>query len=166
MASKKRHFGVDLYPFPFLVLICAGVLAVLAFSSALVSVNSPDNVQVRSAVPFVSRAPQAAGGGAKQPSFIDVKRDRLEIYPGGTVVPIRDLERKGNALDQLLDRVEGKADSQYVMLGARPGTATVVNRLKDMIRARGVEVGCELYREQEPIDLDGVTRSAVPGAEE
>lgn len=142
MSAKFRSFGLDLFPFLGIVLMAAAVL-IVAFLADLVSVmGSPDNVRITSVIR--STAPGAAAGEAKQPSRIDVYRDRLVIQPDGAVVSARDVDRGGDAFSRLLGDVAADKDSRYILLMAQPGSATLVNLLKKKIRARGVDVGCEL----------------------
>jgi hypothetical protein len=159
MSAKFRSFGVDLFPFLGVALMAAAVL-ITAFLANLVTVlGNPGNVRITSIIR--TSGPGAVAGEAKQPTRMDVYRDHVVIYPDGVVVAVRDLDRGDDAFGRLLKDVSAEKDSRYILLMARPGSATVVNLLKKKIRTRGVDVGCELYEAVLPADLDQAAGAAT-----
>jgi hypothetical protein len=158
MSARFRSFGLDLFPFLGVVLMAAGVLIVALVSNLLAVLESPDHVRITSIIRSSGVGAQA--GEAKQPSRVEVYRDHLVIYPDEVVVAVRDLDREGDAFKKLLDDVSAEKESRYILLMARPGSATVVNLLKKRIRACGVDVGCELYEAGRPAEFERVAGAA------
>ena len=157
MSARFRSFGLDLFPFLGVVLMVAAVLIVALVANLLTVLGSADHIRITS---IIRSSGAGAGGKAKQPSQVDVYRDHLVIYPDGVIVAVRDMGREGDAFRRLLDDVSAEKDSRYVLLMARPGSATVVNLLKKRIRARGVDVGCELYQAGRPAEFERVAGTA------
>ena len=154
MSAKFRSFGLDLFPFLGVVLMAAAVLIVALVSNLLTVLESPDHIRITSIIH--SSGAGAPAGEAKQPSRVEVYRDHLVIYPDEVIVAVRDMDGEGDAFRRLLDEVSAEKDSRYILLMARPGSATVVNLLKKRIRARGVDVGCELYEAGRPAEFERV----------
>ena len=158
MSAKFRSFGVDLFPFLAVVVMAAAVLVVALVANLFTILGSPDHIRITSILR--STGAGAAAGEAKQPSAVDVYRDHLVIYPDEVIVAVRDMDREGDAFGRLLDDVSAAKDSRYILLMARPGSAAVVNLLKKRIRARGVDVGCELYEAGRPAEFERVAGAA------
>ena len=158
MSAKFRSFGVDLFPFLAVAVMAAAVLIVALVANVITVLGSPDHIRIMSII----RSPGAGGavGEAKQPSPVDVYRDHLVLYPNAVVVAVRDMDRGGDAFGRLLDDVTAQKDRRYILLMAHPGSATIVNLLKKRIRARGVDVGCELYEAGHPADFERLAEAA------
>lgn len=142
MSVTFRSFRLDLFPFLAVVLMAAAILIVALVANLLTVLGSPEHLRITSIVR--STGTGASAGAAKLPSRVDVYRDHLVIHPDEVIVAVRDMDREGEAFGRLLDEVSAEKDDRYILLMARPGSATVVNLLKKKIRACGVDVGCEL----------------------
>ena len=152
MSAKFRSFGVDLFPFLAVVVMAAAVLIAALLANLFTVLGSPEHMRITSIIRSSGEGTPA--GESKQPSLVDVYRDHLVIYPEDVVVAVRDMDRGGDAFARLLDDVSADKDSRYILLMARPGSAAVVNLLKKRIRARGVDVGCELYEAGRPAEFE------------
>lgn len=165
--GSRKEVKFDYSSFMPIVLMTVGWCATVLIVNTLIIVMNPDNIQITSVVQSagsfkeggedegMGKAPPFPfGNKTKEPMYVDVQRDHLVLYPGSEVVPLRDLERKGNALERMLNTVQTNAATEYVVLLARPGTALVINRLKKAIRDRGIDIGCELYEADRKVNYD------------
>lgn len=167
MAKKKTGATQDLSSFMAILIMTIGALVTLLVSNTLIIISNPENTQITSIVTSSLYVPPPLGGtgsegGApfplgnkvKEPMYLDVHRDRIIIYPGEEVLPVRDFERVGNILEERLSDMEGKADREYVVLLVRPRSAVVARRLAKAVRDRGIDLGVELYEADRPIRYD------------
>lgn len=164
MARKKSEVKQDLFAFMSILVMTIGALVMLLVSNTLIIVSNPENTQITSIITsslYVEDgtgtegdAPFPQGNKLKEPAYIDVHRDRVIIYPGEEVVPIRDLEREGNAFDQLLDEVYDKRQDEYIILLVRPRSAQVATHLRNVIRDRNIDVGFELFETGRPVNYE------------
>ncbi|NCC52383.1 MAG: hypothetical protein EOM20_14355 [Spartobacteria bacterium] len=165
MAKKeKKGNDQDLSSFMPILMLTIGSLVFLLVVNTIIIMSNPENVRISSVVRSAIYVPPEEGGtgtegGApfpfgnehKEPSYIDVYRDRLIVYPGGEIVPVRDLEIPGNAVERLLTRLDAVKDEEYVVLLVRPYAARIARRLRTLIKERGIDVGHELFEsDREP----------------
>lgn len=93
------------------------------------------------------------GENGKSPSYVEVHRDHVILYPGGETVDARDIEEPNTDLTTFLDRVEQSKDTEYVVLLLHPHSAILANRLKKVLRRRGIDVGERLHEQDQPANL-------------
>lgn len=90
--------------------------------------------------------------GSRQPVYIDCRPDRAVIIPGDEEVPIEGLTQAGNAIDRLLARVQANADTQYVVLLARPGSLPIYRHLRKELLRRGITAGADVLDANAELD--------------
>jgi hypothetical protein len=115
--------------------------------------TNPDGTSVQFGTPFF-------GNKQKEPMYVEINKDRLIIYPDKTIVRMQDLEKGSNPFEKLLLFLE-KPDvsaSTYVILALRPGSARAARRVQQMISARGIDVGVELFDATEALDVRSGSR--------
>jgi len=155
--SSLSSFGQDLSAFLPIILMLIGILTLILISNVTAIVSNPQNIRITSILatedPNAMPSPNFANR-TKTPSYVDVHRDRLIIYPEESVVAVPDLEQPDNPLERLLRRVQAHKSREYVILLIRPGSAIVVNRLKQIVRDRGIDLGCELYEADRPVEYE------------
>jgi hypothetical protein len=163
MARKKAENKQDLSSFMAILIMTIGALVVLLVSNTLIIISNPNNTAITSVVTFSLTgedpedgmgSPFPRGNIVKEPSYIDVQRDRLILYPGGIVVPVRDLERPDNPLITFLDRIRQNRNAEYVVLLVRPRAATVSRRLVKAVRDRDIDLGFELFEAGRDVDYE------------
>lgn len=172
MAKRKRGFNQDLSSFMCVILMLIGAMVIILISNVVIIISNPENIRITSIIRTVGvytgmdademggPAPFPYGNRIKEPLYVDVNRNHLIIYPGGEIVSMRDLEKEGNAFERLLDQVESNREEQYIILLARPGTANIIHRLKVVVRDRDIDLGCELYEAERPVDYDSAARAS------
>ncbi len=163
----------DLSSFMAVLIMTIGCLMVILVSNVIIIVSNPENTRITSIIRTAiwddseeedKLVPFFDGNKFKEPSYIDVRRDRLILYPGATVVPVRDLEMEGNALERLLREVEEKKSEQYIVLLIRPRSSTIARQLQRAIRARGIDLGWDLFEDNRTVDYTGARKES--GVEE
>lgn len=173
MARKKSETKQDLSSFMAILIMTIGALVVLLVSNTVIIISNPENTAITSVVTSSLYVPPPIGDGSeggtpfpygnmmKEPNYIDVKRDRIIIYPGSEVLPVRDLERAGNALETTLERVHEVRDEQYIILLVRPYAAEVYRRIAKAIRDRDIELGIELFEADRAVDYEARHAAAM-----
>jgi hypothetical protein len=165
MAKRDRSgTKTDLSSFMCIVLMLTGALVTILITNIMIISANPENISVTTVIRahgFVDGQLQGSasdlfpyGNRTKEPSYVDVHRDHLVIYPGEEVLSLADLESEGNAFEKLLKKVQPASDKEYIVLLVRPRSAIVARRLKKAIRDRGIDIGYELYEENRPVDYE------------
>lgn len=170
MARKKSETKQDLSSFMAILIMTIGALVVILISNTMVIISNPQNTAITSVVTsslFVDGDESHEGGSPfpkgnvlKEPNYIDVHRDRVRIYPGGYDLPVRELERPGNALETMLERVHAVRDEEYIILLVRPRAAEVYRRVARAIQDRNIDLGVELFEAGREVNYD-IRRAAI-----
>lgn len=155
MAKQKAKTEQDLSSFMAILIMTIGALVVLLVSNTLVIISNPENTTVTSVVTsslYVAGGESAEGGSPfpmgnrhKEPRYIDIHQDRIYLFPGDIVLPVRELERPGNALELFLEDTRAGRDEYYVVLLVRPHAGEVFRRVSRAVRDRGIDLGTELF---------------------
>lgn len=152
----------DFSSFMCVILMLTGCLVTIMISNIVVISANPENVQITSIIPqgmdpaADKEVTDALGNVIKSPWYLEVWRDRMVIHPGGEVIPVRELEQKGNNFELFLKRVEPRKDRQYIVLLVREHGATIARKLKRVIRDYKIDIGMDLLYSDEPIILRNV----------
>jgi hypothetical protein len=172
MARKKTKASQDLSSFMAILIMTIGALVVLLVSNTIIIISNPSNTAITSVVAFSlsgteddaeSGSPFPRGNMLKEPSYVDVHRDRIILYPGSEAMAVRDLERPGNPLEGFLERVYENRDEEYIVLLVRPRAAMTSRRIAKAVRDRGIDIGMELFEEGRAVNYEE-RRLATMGA--
>ncbi len=168
MAQKAAQAKVDLSAFMAVLIMTIGALVILLVANTLIIISNPEQTVITSVIRsgiWVDGGTETEGGEPfpfgnihKEPAYVDVYPDRIIIYPGGIVVPIRDLERPQNSFERLLDYLSENKDEEYVVLLIRPGSVPVFRHLQRAIEDRGIDLGWELFEAGRPVDYERARR--------
>ena len=150
MARRKQYEKIDINVEPFLS-IMAIVLKLISLILVVIVMRiavNPNAVKV-SALAGLYEGRGNTSGNPKSPSYIDCQHDGLVLYPGTAAVsvPMRthvtweDLQRPGNAVEKLLDRVEENTAKEYVVVMVRPQSVKYYRTVRNLIQRRRVDVG-------------------------
>lgn len=90
---------------------------------------------------FAPLLAQAAGGEAKKPAYLDCFPDKVMVYPGEKAVSWEELQRPGNAVEQLLANVESNKTERYVVILARPNSVKFYRTARRLVGQRPVDIG-------------------------
>ncbi len=158
MARNRDSTKTDFSSFMCIILMLTGCLVTIMVANIMIIGANPDNIVITSVVGLTGFS---GGNVQKDANYIDVYRDRMEIYfdKGNRreVVPIGDLERRGNLLEQFLANVSAQSETEYIVMLVRPYSAELSRRLRIAIESRGVDIGMELFEmEREVMFKDGM----------
>ncbi len=161
-----------------LILVFIGILLMVFIAQSLIKISDTTNAKIITVTPSMvdgfreDRAfPQ--GNIAKEPTYLDVRREKVVIHPNNIVVEQRDLfvskrpQKKGELnydftpdgdLDRLTRNIQDNATGEYVVMLVRPGAADISKRISDLLRQRGIDVGRELYASDRLVEHVSKTR--------
>ena len=156
-----------------ILIMTIGALVVLLISNTMVIISNPQNTIITSIVTsslFVPGGDGAEGGSPfplgnrlKEPRYIDVHPDRIILYPGEQILPVRDMDRPQNALERFLEEVREVRDYEYVVLLVRPRAADVYRRIARAVRDREIDLGIELFEAGREVDYEARHAAAMRG---
>lgn len=163
MGRKHDSTKTDFSSFMCVILMLTGALVTIMIANVVIISANPDNIRITS---IMGMTGFSDGNESKQPNYIDVHRDRMDIYfdqgARKEVVYLSDLEAKGNALEIFLSEVYAKRDTEYVVMLIRPFAANTSRRLMRLISTygsdvHGIDLGMELFdSNQEIFFADGM----------
>jgi len=144
--GKHDSTKTDFSSFMCIILMLTGALVTIMVANVMIIAANPDNIVITS---VVGLSDFSGGNVKKDANYIDVHRDRLDIYfeHGGRTesVPIGELEIKGNKLEEFIATVAAERDSQYIVLLVRPKSSHIYRRLRTAIRSQNIDLGMELF---------------------
>jgi len=163
MGRKHDSTKTDFSSFMCVILMLTGALVTIMIANIVIISANPDNIRISS---IMGMTEFSDGNEAKQPNYVDVHRDRMDLYfdkgARKEVVYLSDLEVKGNALEIFLSEAYAKRDTEYIVMLIRPLAANTSRRLMRLITtyvsdANGIDLGMELFdSEQEIFFADGM----------
>lgn len=146
MAKNRDSTKTDFSSFMCIILMLTGALVTIMVANVMIISANPDNIVITSVIGLTDFA---GGNVAKDANYIDVHRDRLDIYfdKGNRLesVPISDLEMRGNKLEEFIATVYAERETQYIVMLVRPNAAIITRRLRASIRTQGIDLGMELF---------------------
>jgi hypothetical protein len=86
--------------------------------------------------------PTRADNSEGKPYDVEVRADSLTILPDHLVVRSDELQNPGNAFERLLNQFEAKGQCPRVCLITQSGGEALSAQLENLIRERGVRMGC------------------------
>jgi hypothetical protein len=144
-----------------LILILLGILLIILVAQSLIQITDPEKSQIVSVVPsnvdgFREDKAFPRGNTEKEPTYVDVRRDRVEIhrpeYAAPLVVSHRELRREANPLDEVINLVVENAASEYVVFLVRPDGAKLARTLRAGVKDKRIDVGWELFDSKRVVD--------------
>lgn len=169
--GSRESTKTDFSSFMCIILMLTGALVTIMIANVIIISANPDNIQITSIMP---QSPIGDGGGTgeaemekdafgntmKSPWYVDVWRDHLTIYPdppsGNGHVDLHELEDKDNTFETFLNYVEGRKNTEYVVLIVRPWASSVARQLKKAVVDRGLDIGMDLMDGTSEIKLRNV----------
>lgn len=170
MPKKKSETKQDLSSFMAILIMTIGALVVLLISNTMIIISNPENTTVTSVVTtslFIDdqavdgNQPFPMGNELKEPRYIDVHRDRIIMYPGSILLPVRELGQPNNALERFLEEIHMARDQEYVVLLVRPYSAEVYRRIAKAVRDRQIDLGIELFEAGRAVDYEARRAAAT-----
>jgi hypothetical protein len=141
MARQKEYKQINIDVEPFLS-IMAIVLKLISLILVVIVMRIAVNPQAKK---IIALQGLYSGRGnienPKAPSYIDCFTDHFVIYPGNTTVKLEDLQRPGNEIEKLFDRVQTRMAEEYIVVMARPKSVKTYRALRNVLSKRPIDVG-------------------------
>ncbi len=161
-----------------LILVFIGILLMVFIAQALIKINDTDNAKIVTVTPsnvdgFREDRAFPQGNIQKEPTYLDVHRDSVYIHPNNIRVNQRDVfiarqpQKRGDLnydfypdgeLDRLSRLIQDDAAGEYIVMLVRPGAAKIAERIAALLKAKGIDVGRELYSTDRKVDHVSKTR--------
>jgi hypothetical protein len=161
-----------------LILVFIGILLMVFIAQALIKINDTDNAKIVTVTPsnvdgFREDRAFPQGNIQKEPTYLDVHRDSVYIHPNNIRVQQRDVfvsrqpQKRGDLnydfypdgeLDRLTRLIQENASGEYIVMLVRPGAAKIAERMSTLLKAKGIDVGRELYSTDRKVDHVSKTR--------
>ena len=114
------------------------------------------------ATPLLAAA--AGQTNAKKPVYIDCQPDCIVLYPGGTNVTWDALERANNPVIQLLDKIQAQAQSEYLVILARPQSVKFFRAVRKLASQRPIDVGYDAVDADFTVKWQATAKTVSPEA--
>ena len=156
----------DLSSFMSILIMTIGALVIFLVVNTVTIASNPDNISLRS-LEIAEKEDGGQGGptkysnNSKQPTFVDVRSDRVIIYPSKEEVTLDQLERGNNPLEQLVERIRKNREEEYIIIIARPNGISMFRRIRTMVKSAGIDLGMELFDMDQAVRFSGVTGETV-----
>lgn len=147
----KRELKIEMTPFLDSLVIMMSLICLVLVVMIMPVIENPKQFNVLSFEKLVKSMRKTAGTG-QQPTYIDCHPDRAVIIPGDEEVSVEELTHSGNAIDRLFARVQAHADTQYIVLLARPGSLSVYRHLRKELIRRGITAGSDVLDANAELD--------------
>ena len=154
MARRRPYEKIDINVEPFLS-IMAIVLKLISLILVVIVMRIAINPLGRKIVALEGLY-QGRGNldSPKEPSYIDCHPDGLVLYPGNVAVSWDELQRPDNAVEKLLDKVQGNKEREYVVVMVRPGSVKFYRTVRAMVGKRPIDVGYDAINAEYKVDWD------------
>ena len=99
------------------------------------------------------------GENPKVPSYIDCKEDGVTLYPGAKHVSWEELQRPENDVEKLLDVIQGKKETDYVVVMVRPKSVKFYRTIRALLNKRPIDVGYDVVDLDFKVDWDEANKA-------
>jgi hypothetical protein len=158
--ARQRHktkTDLDVIGFLSIMSIVTGLICLILFVIALRIALNPNALKIVSFKLFTSS--RAAPTNPKVPSYIDCGPEGVVLYPGGVHVGWEDLQRPGNTLEQMLDRIQASAAKEYVIVMVRPQSVKFYRQVRNLIGRRPIDVGYDAVDADFKVDWEAAVKA-------
>lgn len=160
MGRRKENKAISIDVEPFLS-IMAIVLKLISLILVVIVMRIAVNPKSRKILSFTQLwSGRAYVENPKAPSYLDCHKDRVVTYPGNKQATLEDLQRPGNPVEQLLNKVQANSDEEYVIVLVRPESVKLYRTIREMIARRpGVDVGYDAMDADFEVNWDEARKS-------
>lgn len=138
----KTKTDLDVLGFLSVMSIVTGLICLILFVIALRIALNPKLVKIVSFKLFSSS--RASPHNPKVPSYIDCGSDYLMLYPGSHKLTWDDLQRPGNELEKMLDKIQQNSDKEYVIVMVRPKSIRFYRTVRSLLAKRPIDIGYDV----------------------
>ena len=160
MARRKRYEKIDINGEPFLS-IMAIVLKLISLILVVIVMRIAVNKKGIRVVALAGLWDQSTGNttDTKVPSYIDCQEDGLVLYPVQKHVSWEQLQHPGNDVEQLLDAVQGKKETDYIVVMVRPKSVKFYRTVRSLLSKRPIDVGYDVVDPDFKVEWDEANKA-------
>jgi hypothetical protein len=143
--ARKRVKGktdIDVVGFLSVQSIVTGLICLILFVIALRIALNPKLIRIISFKLFNSS--RSSPINPKVPSYIDCGPDNLMLYPGSKKLTWDDLQRPGNELEKMLDKIQANMEQEYVIVMVRPQSVKFYRTVRKAVGKRPIDIGYDV----------------------
>ena len=145
MAGKKHYkqINIDVEPFLSIMAIVLKLISLILVVIVMRIAVNKDSKRIINLLPSSSRG-GVTSDLAKEPSYIDCFSNNVVLYPLVVTNTWEELQRPDNAVDTMLDKIQAKSKTDYVIVMARPDSVKVFRQVRKMVNERTIDVGYDV----------------------
>ena len=145
MAGKKHYkqINIDVEPFLSIMAIVLKLISLILVVIVMRIAVNKDSKRIINLLPSSSRG-GVTSDLAKEPSYIDCFSNCVVLYPLIVTNTWEELQRPDNEVDALLDKIQTKSKTDYVIVMARPDSVKVFRQIRKMVNERTIDVGYDV----------------------
>jgi|GEM_PF-1061452 len=145
MAGKKHYkqINIDVEPFLSIMAIVLKLISLILVVIVMRIAVNKDSKRIINLLPSSSRG-GVTSDLAKEPSYIDCFSNSVVLYPLVVTNTWEELQRPDNAVDAMLDKIQAKSKTDYVIVMARPDSVKVFRQVRKMVNERTIDVGYDV----------------------
>ena len=145
MAGKKHYkqINIDVEPFLSIMAIVLKLISLILVVIVMRIAVNKDSKRIINLLPSSSRG-GVTSDLAKEPSYIDCFSNSVVLYPLIVTNTWEQLQQPENAVDALLDKIQSKSKTDYVIVMARPDSVKVFRQVRKMVNERTIDVGYDV----------------------
>lgn len=146
----KRELKIEMTPFLDSLVIMMSLICLVLVVMIIPIIQNPNQFNVLSFEKLIRKTKKEMQN--QTPVYIDCRPTEAVVIPGDITVSIQDLGKPGNPIDRLLASVQAKADTEYIVLLARPGSLPIYRHLRKELIRRGITAGSDVLDENAVLD--------------
>jgi hypothetical protein len=160
MGRQKEYKNISIDVEPFLS-IMAIVLKLISLILVVIVMRIAVNKKGIRVVALAGLWDQSTGNtvNPKVPSYIDCGENGVVLYPGARSVSWEQMQHPGNAVEQLLDRVQAKKETDYIVVMVRPKSVKFYRTIRSLLNKRPIDVGYDVVDSDFKVDWDEANKA-------
>ncbi len=143
MARKRpTKIDIDVLPYLSIMVITLNLICLILVVTVTRIALNPKALPVMSfSGLFTSESGEITAKTPKIPAYIDCRPEGLVLYPGAHKLSAEDLMVPSNALERMVNRIDGNSSNEYIVLLVRPQSVDFYRRVRNLISKKNIEVG-------------------------
>ncbi|MEI6082829.1 MAG: hypothetical protein WCS70_00855 [Verrucomicrobiota bacterium] len=156
MAGRKEYKKIDIDVEPFLS-IMAIVMKLISLILVVIVMRIAANRDKKHVVALEGLWDGSTGNtkNIKEPVYLDCFEDKVIIYPGSITNTWEALQKPGNPVEKLFDRIQANSTNEYVVVLARPQSVKFYRAIRRKLSQRGgIDVGADVVDAKYTVNWD------------
>jgi len=157
--KEKTKIDIDVLPYLSIMLCVLGIICLIIVVMVMNIALNPKAAKVlafhmlyQGFAKGESATPGAGGNVVKSPSYLDCSAEGVNIFPGDITVLAGELQQTSNQVKVVIDRIQGNASNEYVIVLVRPGSLPVYRQVRKMLANRPIDIAYDALEANAKID--------------